>query len=263
MVDDYPELKDWSSDDTEAPEELERDDGPGMSLWEHLEELRWVIIKSLVVVAIGMGAAFPLVPQIWVLVENLVNDLNVDIELIYVKAPDTFTVRLHLAGIFGFTLAIPFILLFVWEFVHPALKHVERKMAIWVLLGGSAFFVMGAALGYVVLGQALHFLVGMGLDGVAFRWEVRELVKFCVRFVLAFGIVFELPVVLAILGYIGIVQAEMLQKFRPYAVVLAFVLGALLTPADPYSQLMLAVPLVIMYEIGVLLVRFKKNNDVV
>jgi sec-independent protein translocase protein TatC len=217
----------------------------------HLEELRQRLLKSGASVIIGAIVAWFFVDYVIDLIADMVGQ-------VYFMAPtEAFLVRLKLSIIMGIMVSIPVITYQLWRFVSPGLYPREKQTILPVVIASTFFFALGAVFCYaVVLPVALEFLMGYGTENMTPLISIGSLLSFCAYMVLAFGIVFELPVVCYFLGRIGLVSYKILAKGRRYAVVLALILGATLTPPDIFSQLMLAGPLLVLYEISIWIVKF-------
>jgi sec-independent protein translocase protein TatC len=225
-----------------------------MDFWDHLEELRWVIFKSLGVLVFTTLVSLVFTRHVFRLLLLPVESrgLRDKVRMIYTTPLDAFVIKLKMALVIGIAVALPFIIAFVWSFVSPGLKPRERKAVWWI--GGSAtvFFSLGVAFGYLVLFSMLPILASFGEDGVQQMWQLREYLDFCLQMLLGIGVSFELPVVVVILVRIGLLSVEKLRRFRPYAIVVVFVLAAVLTPSpDGFTQVVIALPLVLLYELSI------------
>ncbi len=229
-----------------------------MPFLDHLEELRRRLLKAGVACIIGASISWFFVDHVIDLIASLVGE-------VYFMAPtEAFLVRLKLSIIMGIMLAVPVISYQLWRFVSPGLYPREKMLVVPVVLAATVFFALGASFCYfIVLPAAIKFLMGYGTENMTPLISIGNLLSFAAYLVLAFGIVFELPVVAYFLGRVGLVSYKMLAKGRRYAVVLSLVLGATLTPPDVFSQVMLAGPLLLLYELSIWLVRFtgKRAGD--
>lgn len=239
----------------------DKDDEKIMDFWDHLEELRWVILKSLVVLGAGMGIGLAFTRFFFnLLLQPLRSDaLRDTVELLYRGPLDAFLIKLKMAFLGGAVLAAPFVVIFVWSFVAPGLKRTERKA---VYIGGGAgmlFFGVGLAFGYFMLSFILPLLARFGEAGIMHRWDLKQYIGFCFRLLLGVGIAFELPVILVILVRLGLIELRTLERGRAYAVVIALIVSAILTPPDPITQLMLGVPLVLLYELSIIAARWQER----
>ena len=226
-----------------------------MSFWEHLEELRWVIFKCLLALVVTTLVCLVITDRLWGLMLRPVQAMEAAVTIIEGGPVTSVIVRLKLALLAGVVFSIPFLLYFVWGFVAPGLCRAEKKV-VWSVIGvGTVFFVLGSGFGYMLMFFGLPALSRMGLTGTEPTWMLRDYMAFCFRFILAFGLTFELPVVLVALARLGLVKADRLAKVRPYAVVVVFVAAAVLTPPDPFTQIMLGLPLLILYEVSIRVAR--------
>jgi sec-independent protein translocase protein TatC len=225
-----------------------------MTLIEHLEELRSRILRvGIAFVAVAVVAAF-FIPQIfnWLLEPSGLEELNnlgpaqgliTDIKLVLYTA---------------FVLTIPVLLYQAWMFVAPAVGDVGRVRT-YVLVGlASSLFLFGIAFGYyIVLPIGLDFLLNYANDRYNEIITTETYLPFVTRFLLAFGIVFELPAATLVGAWLGLITAPFLKRYRKHALVVNFILAAALTPGqDPFSMILMAVPMVLMYEASILIARF-------
>lgn len=231
-------------------------------LTEHLRELRSGLIRSLVVAALGVGLAFwqsgPLFSALLKPFRTALAgfpELAGRVQGLQTLAPiEAFMINMKLATVAGLILASPFLLREIWVFASPALKPNERAGILMVFSLGLFFFAGGLAFGYyVIVPLALEFLIRYNLDYQFIpQWTLQGYFSFTVNFLLVFGCVFELPLVLAALVAIGVATpAFLIQKWK-HAVIGIFVLAAVVAPsADPITQTLVAVPLVLLYGVGI------------
>jgi len=223
-----------------------------MSFLDHLEELRWRILKSIiaVVLASGVGVAFS-----DRLIEFLVlplRRLDPPPKLIFLKPVGMFIVRMEAALLAGVVLASPVVLYQAWRFIAPGLLEHERRAFPLAIAAATGCFLAGVATAYwVVLPVALRFLVGLGTEYVQAQFDIGQYIGFLLRLCLGFGLVFELPVFSYFLTKLGVLTPGFLQRNRRYAVVGVATLAALLTPPDVASQLLMAGPLLVLYEASI------------
>ncbi|NDY42106.1 twin-arginine translocase subunit TatC [Dissulfurirhabdus thermomarina] len=228
-----------------------------LSLVEHLAELRQRLVRSLLAVAVGTGAAYAVIdPLFTVFSRPLLDVLPAGSALIFTSYPEAFFTYLKLAFTVGVFLASPFVLYQAWAFVAPGLYAHERRLALPFVVFGTLFFVGGGAFGYfAAFPAAFRFLAGYASDGLELLPSLGEYFSLVVRLLLAFGAAFELPLVMVLLALAGVVDARMLHRGRKYAVLLIFVAAAVLTPTpDVVNQCVLAGPLWLLYELSVGLV---------
>ncbi|HET7600857.1 MAG TPA: twin-arginine translocase subunit TatC [Gemmatimonadales bacterium] len=233
--------------------------GPGaeMPFLDHLEELRWRIIWSLVALVAGVGAAFGVLLNFDVIgwLERPILPFLQGRKLVYTHPGDPFQIILEASVVLGVMLALPVILYQVWAFVAPALYRHERRVAMGVAAGAVALFAAGASLAYfLVLPLAIPWLMGFGGGALEPMITVSDYFGFVFSLVLAFGVAFELPVAILGLAALGIVTPAFLVRYRRHALAGAIVVGAFLTPGDlVWTTVAMAVPLYLLYEISIVL----------
>ena len=231
----------------------------------HLEELR----KRLVVCAIGVGAGFVIA---YIFAERLFQLLVAPLksvmpegdQLIFTNLPEMFFAYIKVAFIAGIMAAAPLIFYQLWMFIAPGLYRKEKKMAIPFVISSTILFVGGALFGYfVVFPFGFKFFIGFSNEYVKALPSVKQYFSFSMKLLFAFGVVFELPVIIFFLSKMGIVTPQFLSQKRKYAILLTFALAAILTPPDVITQCMMAGPLIVLYEIGILVSRIaqKKKED--
>jgi sec-independent protein translocase protein TatC len=224
-----------------------------MSFLDHLEDLRWMLIRSGIAVIVGAMIAFPLADWILdtVLVRPLVSQFP-EMKLIFLRPAGMF---LALVGISLWTaviIALPYISFEIWRFIAPGLIITERSLMPVVIFTTVFCFLAGASMAYfLVLPYALRFLVGTWSDLVQPQLEIKEYLTFSLRLTMAFGVVFELPVLSFFLARLGIITPAFMRKFRMYAIFLIAVLAAFITPPDAITMLMLLLPLILLYELSI------------
>ena len=237
-------------------------DNAEMPFLDHLEELRWRIIWSLIAVVLGVVAAFIVLQQfdIFKFLERPILPYLHGNKLKYTHPADPFSVLISASVTIGIVLALPVILYQVWAFLAPALYKHEKRVVLPVIFGAILLFVSGVALSfYVVLPLAIGWLmqIAANTDALEPMITYREYFSFAVNMSLAFGLCFELPIVILLLATLGIVTPEFLRRYRRHALVLCVVAGALLSPGDLiWTTILLAAPLYLLYELSVVLTVF-------
>ncbi|MEE3275148.1 MAG: twin-arginine translocase subunit TatC [Actinomycetota bacterium] len=234
-----------------------------MSLMEHLTELRRRLLVS--VLAIGVGAVACWITYPWILdflmepycqVRGESTGENVfgeGCELLVTDPLEPFGVRMMVAGYGGLALSIPILLWQTWRFMAPGLYRRERRWAIPFVVGGALLFAAGAALAYWSIPRALGFLISIGGPDLVSIFSPAKYLGFVVKMIIAFGIGFEFPLVLIFLQLVGLVHHRQLRAVRRYAIVGIVALVAVLTPSgDPFTLLILSVPMLLFYELAIL-----------
>jgi sec-independent protein translocase protein TatC len=252
-----------------APDEedyQDEEDGlPTMSLVEHLEELRKRIFKSLIAIVVGAIVAFifrdPIVHFLELPLPKEANALSTHGHpLIVTGLAEGFTVFLKVSIAGGFLLALPVILYQVWAFISPALYEKEKKYAVPFIFIGLVLFAAGITLGYIVLRYPVEWLVAFGSGSFTELITADSYFTFVAFFMLAFGIVFEIPLVLTFLAQVGLVTSETLQKRRAASHVGMWIAATFLTPgADIYSPIILGVAMSFLYELTIVFIRLTKK----
>jgi sec-independent protein translocase protein TatC len=223
-----------------------------MPFLDHLEALRWHIIKALISIVILTIICFYFAEDILDLFLLSSQNLSQPINLQVLKVQTTFIIYLEIALIFGIVLSLPVIFYQIWSFVAPGLLEKERKYVVPVILFATISFIFGATFAYlIIVPYALEFFLALAPGGVTNAIALDYYFGFVLRIVIVFGIVFELPVATLFLTKIGLLTPKFLRKYRRYAIIIIFVLAAILTPPDPTTQIMLGIPLIALYEISI------------
>ena len=229
--------------------------GDKMPFMEHLGELRVRIVRSLIALLVGLGIALPFSQKI---VDYLARPVKATGNTLVFRAlTEAFWVQMKVAVIVGLFIAAPAILWQVWRFVAPGLHDHERKYAAPFVIVGSLLFIGGGGFSLkVVTPFAIQFLLSYSRPGLQPMLSIGSYVDFLLKFTLAFGLVFELPLAITVLARMGVVTTAALAKNRKYAILGAFVAGAILTPTpDAFNQTLMAGPLIILYEVGIVCAR--------
>ena len=231
-----------------------------LTILQHLSELRRRVFISVVALIIGSAVSFAFFRQMIEILVRPARDLQEGAagQLVFTEVTELLGISIKVSFLAGFILAFPVILYQVIMFVAPGLTSREKRYLLGFLPGAMMAFVAGVAFAYFVMTPpALHFLLTFGDDVATPMIRVSNIVNLMVRLLFWMGLVFETPLVIYLLAQLGIVNAPMLARFRRYWVVVAFILAAIITPTfDPVNQALVAVPLLVLYELGVLLAKW-------
>lgn len=225
-----------------------------MSFIGHLEELRRRIIVCLIAVCITFTASYAFKEKLFeILMMPLLPALG-DQNMIFTGLTEAFFCYLKTAFISGLLFAVPVIMYEMWLFVAPGLYDKEKRLLLPFVFLSSFFFIGGALFGYfIVFPYAFQYLLGFGTEDVKAMPSMREYLSLASLFLFAFGCTFELPLALTLLAKAHIVTASFLSRYRKYAILLIFIGAALITPTtDPFNLFLMAVPLMILYEVGII-----------
>jgi sec-independent protein translocase protein TatC len=240
---------------TDATEPLA---GGDMTLMEHLTELRTRLIISVLAVATGMLIVFIFYDTVfdWLVRPYCESSDDGECRLLQTDPLEGFGVRMRVAGYGGIALAMPVLLWQLWRFVSPGLYSNEKRYALPFVGSALTLFAFGAGLAYWTMPKALDFLADIGGDNLDQFYSPAKYFRLITYMMLAFGIGFEFPILLVFLQLAGLLQADSLRRARRYAIVGIVILVAVITPSgDPYSMLALSVPMVVFYEVSVLIGR--------
>ncbi|MFY8104599.1 MAG: twin-arginine translocase subunit TatC [Ramlibacter sp.] len=221
----------------------------------HLVELRDRLIKAFIAVAVA-GAALALWPGPGALYDVLAAPLTATLPqgatLIATSVISPFLVPLKILLMTAFLIALPVVLYQVWAFVAPGLYSHEKKLVMPLVISSTVLFFIGVAFCYFfVFGQVFAFIQSFAPKSITAAPDIEAYLSFVLTMFLAFGLAFEVPIVVIVLARMGVVSIEKLKAFRSYFIVLAFIVAAIVTPPDVVSQLALAIPMIILYEVGI------------
>ncbi len=228
-------------------------------LTDHLIELRGCIIKAFVGWSISAVISY-------IFAEKIINFLVLPLEKVASSSvffrtfPEVFSVYIKLSIIMGFIIGSPYIIYQLWSFIAPGLYPHEKKWVKSALVLTCFSFIIGDLVAYYIfLPFILKFFYSFGEKFLTFKPFLKEYISFSLKVFIIFGILFQIPSFLLMLSLFGIADYEKLKKFRPYAIILSFLISAILTSgADPLNQILLALPLTVLYEVGIILVRLSK-----
>jgi sec-independent protein translocase protein TatC len=243
---------------TPEPPDSDAQEGVQQGLFSHLIELRTRLLKAVAAVVLVLVALVPFANRLYAeLAAPLVARLPQGAHLIATEVTSPFITPLKLAFYTSVFISMPVVLYQLWAFVSPGLYKHEKRLARPLLVAALALFYLGCAFAYfLVLPAAFRFLTAVTPQGVEMMTDITRYLDFVMLMFFAFGLCFEVPVAVVILAAIGVVDLEKLRSGRRYAIVGAFAVAALITPPDITSMLMLGVPMCLLYELGVLAVRW-------
>jgi len=229
----------------------------------HLMELRDRLLRSVLVVIAVFLVAFPFANEIYhILALPLVSNLPEGGSMIATGVVSPFLTPIKLAFIVSIFAAFPYLMFEAWAFIAPGLYKNEKKLAVPLIVSSAILFYVGILFAYyIVLPNVFIFMMSMAIDGVTHSPDITYYLDFALKLFFAFGLAFEVPIATILLVLGGVTTPDSLSQKRPYIIVGAFIFGMLLTPPDPASQVMLAVPMWILFEIGLLLSRMIKKKE--
>ena len=220
---------------------------------EHLEELRERIVKSFIAVAVGFAICYGFKEKLFeIITRPLMSVMEKGDQLIFTGLPEAFFTYLKVAFLAGLILAGPVIIYQFWMFVAPGLYKNERRVMVPIVVLSTFFFIGGALFGYfIVFPWGFQFFLSFASDSIKALPSMKEYLSFATKLLLAFGLVFELPIVITFLARLGLVTVPFLRENRKYAILLFFIGAAMITPPDVVTQIMMAFPLMLLYEISI------------
>lgn len=229
----------------------------------HLEELRTRMIRAFIAVAVGFVISYGFKEQLFtILTAPLIQAMDAGDKLVFTGLPEAFFTYLKVAFLSGLMLATPVIAFEFWMFVTPGLYKKEKQLLIPVIILSTIFFVGGSLFGYfIVFPYGFKFFLGFASETIQALPSMKEYLSFASKMLLAFGLVFELPLVITCMARLGLVSVDFLKKNRKYALLLFFVGSAILTPPDVVTQIMMAFPLMALYEISIIGARIFGRKD--
>ena len=223
-----------------------------MSIIAHLTELRKRLIRSLIAIGVGSCIAYYFIEDIMHLLTGPAG------KLYYMQPAEAFFTYIKVAIFVGFLIALPVVLYQIWRFVLPALIGMERYLLSVIVPVSLILFLAGIAFSFfLVLPAAVKFLVGFSTQELQPMFSIKQYFDFVIAFLLPFGFIFELPLAIVLLAKVGIVSSKFLAKQQRIVIFLTFVIGAVISPTpDIFSQCMIAIPMILLYEISYVIVRF-------
>jgi sec-independent protein translocase protein TatC len=233
-----------------------------MSFLDHVEELRWRIIYAIIGVLIFTIIAWIFIdPLVEIVLLRPARDANASLQNL--RPFGQLFLYVQVAIIVGIVASLPNIFYQLWQFIAPALRKKERKYILWIVFFSTFCFLAGVAFAYfVMLPLAMKFAAQFGSEAIKNEFSIEEYMSIIISVMLAAGVVFELPMISFFLSKLGILTPKFMRKYRRHAIVIILVLSAFLTPgADPVSQIILAVPLVLLYEISIFISKLSSKKS--
>ncbi len=239
---------------------------PDQTFWDHISELRSRLLKSILGIFIGAALCYSFWERIWNAIAYPLTKQHLKVVLIATSPMETFMTSIKMSFVAGIVIASPWVMWQMWSFLQPAFFPKEKNIFVKAFFGSLIMFVLGAAFAYyTVLPAGIYFLANYMQGSITQNWKQGDFASFISQFLLAFGIIFELPVATYVLSTLGLVSPRGMWSFSRYAVVIIFIVAALLTPGpDPVSQLLMAIPLCLLYiiSIGVCALTVKRTKVV-
>ena len=246
----------------------ENGDNTSMNFLDHLKELRQKLIYSIIFFIFSFIISFYFSQSIFeFLAKPLTSILQDGNGLIYTALQEAFLTNVKVAFFTAAFISFPFLSFQIWSFISPGLLKKEKKISLPSLIAIPFLFLLGAAVVYYLISPiAWNFFLSFQTSqadsiNITLQAKMNEYLSLMMTFIFAFGLAFQLPVVLLLLVRVGVLTIQQLVSFRKYAIVLAFIFAAIITPPDPFSQISLALPVIILYEVSILISRFLSKKD--
>ncbi len=230
-----------------------------MSFLEHLDDLRKRLMRAVLILIIGTLIALFFSEQLLKIITATFKSSDMD-KLALLYPTEGFVVRLKVAFVAGLFGTSPFWFAQVWGFVSPGLYKKEKKVIIPAILASAFAFSGGAWFGYWILPYAVDYFQSFATSDVGVSWSLGKYLDFSLRLLVAFGVVFEMPLIVYALARLGVVTTAQLRKYRRHVIVVLLILSGFITPPDFFTQIVLAIPLYILYEIGLLAATIALRN---
>ncbi|MBS4098119.1 MAG: twin-arginine translocase subunit TatC [Sulfuricella sp.] len=229
----------------------------------HLIELRDRLLRAVIAVTVVFVCLFPFAKDLYTLIaQPLLASLPKGGQMIATDVVGVFFVPVKVTMLTAFLIALPYVLYQVWSFVAPGLYAHEKKLIVPLVVASTLLFLCGMSFAYfLVFPVVFSAMTAFTPEGVSWMTDINKYLDFVLTLFVAFGVTFEVPVAVVLLARFGIVSIVQLKEARPYVIVGAFVIGAIFTPPDVVSQIMLAIPLWLLYEVGVIVAGFLAKNE--
>ncbi|MBI5328137.1 MAG: twin-arginine translocase subunit TatC [Deltaproteobacteria bacterium] len=220
----------------------------------HLVELRKRLIRSVIAIIVGFGVSYNYSEELF---KILAKPLPPGTTFSFIRLIEPFFTYMKVSLLTGIFLASPVLIYEIWAFIAPGLHEKERKWVWPIVFSSSVLFMGGVIFGYfLVLPFGYSYFLGFATDTIRPMLSMDEYFSFTTKFLLAFGLVFEMPLFILFLSLLGIVDAKMLSTYRKYAILAIFIIAAILTPTpDAFSQILMAAPMLVLYEVGIIMAK--------
>ena len=223
-----------------------------MSLFDHLEELRWRILKSLASIIIMSILTFNFANYLVEILIKPATQINSDLNLQVLTIQGMFLLKWNLSIICGIILSLPVITVQVWKFLSPGLYNKEKKILVPLILTAFICFILGGIFSYkVILPFSLDFFASMITADIQNNFSINYYFSFVLTLMIGAGLIFELPVASFLFSSIGIINPEFLRNYRREAIAVTIILSAIITPPDPISLIIMSIPILVLYEISI------------
>jgi len=223
-----------------------------MGFLDHLEELRWRLVKSLGAIILGSAVSFGYIDEILTLLLRPTQNTSNPINLQVLSVQGMFLIKWFISFISGFIVALPVLIFQFWKFVAPGLKINEKKYALPVVFFAFTSFIMGVSFGYFILIPfSLEFFSGISAGHVENNFSIQYYFSFLTWLLLGSGLIFQLPVVSLLLSAIGLLTPPFMRHYRRHSIVVILILSSFITPPDPVSMIIMAFPLIFLYELSI------------
>jgi len=235
-----------------------------MPFWDHLEELRWRLIKSITTIVIGAIITYKYADIIMYWLIHPSQSLSIDLNLQVLKVTSMFTVKLIIALFGGLIMGLPLIMYQFWRFVSPAFEDNHGLAVIFTILFSSLFFILGMFFAYfIIIPFSLSFFTSLTAEtvDVSYNFTLEGYLTYILWIIFGCGLLFQLPVISTFLTRIGLLTPAFLREYRKFSIVIFLILGAVLTPPDPISQILIVIPLILLYEFSILISKMFKPKD--
>jgi len=248
-------------DPTKKKDVNEQDSSYDMGFLDHLEELRWRIFKVLISIVSFSTVSFFFSDFILNFLIEPTKTIDPPLTLQVLRVQGMLIVKMWIAFFGGVILSLPVIVYQIWSFIAPGLYQSEKKHLPTLIVVTFVSFISGAAFAYyVIIPLIIPTLLAFGVEGIENNISIDYYFSFVLQMIIASGVIFEMPVVAYFLGRIGLLTPAFMRHYRRYAIAAIFIIAALLTPPDPLSQMLLAIPLLVLYEISIYISGFASRN---